>query len=266
MTDTPYASVLKAVRTQTPLIHHITNYVTVNDCANITLCAGGAPVMAHAPDEIEEMVQYAGALVLNIGTLDQTQIEAMLLVGKAAAVRDIPIILDPVGAGATTLRTNAARRLIEELPITILKGNAGEIGVLAGVDAKVRGVDSAGISGNPVDIASTYADQTGMTVLMSGATDIISDGSRVLLVENGSPLMGAISGTGCMAASVAGVYAAVSRDRIISSAAALAAFGIAGERAAMRAQGPGSFKVSLFDMLSAVTPEDLARDAKIRSG
>jgi len=266
MTETPYSSVLKAVRTQTPLIHHITNYVTVNDCANITLCAGGAPVMAHSPDEVEEMVQYAGALVLNIGTLDQAQIVAMLLVGKAAGARDIPIILDPVGAGATTLRTNAARRLMTELPITILKGNAGEIGVLAGVDAKVRGVDSAGISGIPAEVASTYADQTGMTVVMSGATDIISDGNRVLLVENGNPLMGAISGTGCMAASITGVYAAVNKDRVISSAAALAAFGIAGEWAAVRAQGPGSFKVSLFDSLAALTPEHLARDAKIRSG
>ena len=266
MTDTPYSSVLRAVRAQTPLIHHITNYVTVNDCANITLCAGGAPVMAHAPDEVEEMVQYAGALVLNIGTLDTAQIEAMLLVGKAAAVRDIPIILDPVGAGATALRTDAARRLMTDLPVTVLKGNAGEIGVLAGVDARVRGVDSAGISGDPVDITRTYAEKTGMTVVMSGATDIISDGNRVLLVENGSPLMGAISGTGCMAASISGVYAAVSRDRVISSAAALAAFGIAGEQAAMRTQGPGSFKVALFDALSALTPEHLAGEARIRNG
>ena len=266
MTETPYSSILRAVRTQTPLIHHITNYVTVNDCANITLCAGGAPVMAHAPDEVEEMVQYAGALVLNIGTLDQMQVDAMLRVGRAAAARDIPIILDPVGAGATTLRTDVSRRLMAELPISILKGNAGEIGVLAGVDAKVRGVDSAGISGDPAVIAATYADQTGMTVVMSGETDIISDGNRVLYVKNGDPLMGAISGTGCMAASVTGVYAAVNRDNVVSAAAALAAFGIAGERAAARAHGPGSFKVALFDTLSALTPEDLAREAQIRSG
>ncbi|MFH0968404.1 MAG: hydroxyethylthiazole kinase, partial [Methanobacteriota archaeon] len=126
-------------------------------------------------------------------------------------------------------------------------------------------VDSAGISGIPTEVASTYADQTGMTIVMSGATDIVSDGNRVLLVENGNPLMGAISGTGCMAASVTGVYAAVNRDLVISSAAALAAFGIAGEWAAVRAQGPGSFKVSLFDSLAALTPEHHARDAKIRS-
>lgn len=264
-TQTPYSAILSAAREKTPLVHHITNYVTVNDCANITLCAGGAPVMAHAPEEVEEMVQYAGALVLNIGTLDTAQIESMMKVGKAAAERDIPIILDPVGAGATTMRTDAAQRLMDQLPIAILKGNAGEIGVLAGVDAKVRGVDSAGITGDPVEIAQAYAERTGMTVVMSGQTDIISDGSRALLVENGHPLMGAISGTGCMAASVTGVFAAVGPDRLTSAAAALATFGIAGERAAQRASGPGSFKVALFDALAALTPDDMIRDARIRS-
>lgn len=261
-----YAAVFDAARKQRPLVHHITNYVTVNDCANITLCAGGAPVMAHAPDEVEEMVQYAGALVLNIGTLDQDQITSMIRVGKAAASRGIPIILDPVGAGATSLRTNAARRLMKELPISVLKGNAGEIGLLAGAEAAVRGVDSAGISGSPAEITRDYALTTGMTVVMSGPVDIISDGSRVLLVENGDPLMGRVSGTGCMAASVIGVCAAVGEDRVVSSAAALAGFGIAGERAAAMAKGPGSFKVGLFDELAALTPDDIAMHARIRSG
>lgn len=265
MAETPYSAIFAAVRSQTPLVHHITNYVTVNDCANITLCAGGAPVMAHAPDEVEEMVQYAGALVLNIGTLDQAQIESMLLVGKAAAARDIPIILDPVGAGATTLRTNAAQKLMTELPISVLKGNAGEIGTLAGVDAKVRGVDSAGISGEPVSITRDFAKRSGITVVMSGKTDIVSDGDRVLLVENGHPLMGALSGTGCMAASIIGACTASGTDLTTSSAAALAAFGIAGERAGILAKGPGSFKIALFDALAALTPDDLAEDARIRS-
>lgn len=264
-TETPYSVLFSTARSQTPLVHHITNYVTVNDCANITLCAGGAPVMAHAPEEVEEMIRYAGALVLNIGTLDAAQIESMLLVGKAASSRDIPIILDPVGAGATKFRTDTARRLMSELPIAVLKGNAGEIGVLAGVDAQVRGVDSAGISGDPVAITREFAERTGMTVVMSGPADIISDGNQVLIIENGHPLMGAISGTGCMAASVTAVCAAVSRDRMTASGAALAAFGIAGERAAKSAKGPGSFKVALFDSLASLTPEDIARDARIRS-
>jgi hydroxyethylthiazole kinase len=265
MAENPYSAVFAAARLQTPLIHHITNYVTVNDCANITLCAGGAPVMAHAPEEVEEMVQYAGALVLNIGTLDTAQIDSMLRVGKAAAQRKIPIILDPVGAGATTLRTDTARRLMAELPISVLKGNAGEVGVLAGVDAKVRGVDSAGISGDPATITREFAKRSGMTIVMSGPTDVISDGDRVLLVENGHPLMGVISGTGCMAASVTGVFAASGTDLVTSSAAALAAFGLAGERAATLAKGPGSFKVALFDALAALTPDDLSEGARIRA-
>ena len=265
MAETPYSTVFATARTKTPLVHHITNYVTVNDCANITICAGGAPVMAHAPDEVEEMVQYAGALVLNIGTLDQAQIESMLLVGKAAGRQDIPIILDPVGAGATTLRTDTARKLMAELPISVLKGNAGEIGVLAGVDARVRGVDSGGLSGDPVSIAREYAERSDMIVVMSGVTDIISDGKQVLLVENGHPMMGAISGTGCMAASVTGVFAASGKDLVTTSAAALATFGLAGERAATFAKGPGSFKVALFDAMALLTPDDLAQSARIRS-
>ncbi|HWQ65541.1 MAG TPA: hydroxyethylthiazole kinase [Methanospirillum sp.] len=266
MTDTPYSAVLKNVRSAPPLVHHITNYVTVNDCANITLCAGGSPVMAHAREEIEEMVQYAGALVLNIGTLDPAQIEAMILVGKAAAARGIPIILDPVGAGATALRTDAARRLMNELPISVLKGNAGEIGTLAGVDAKVRGVDSAGLSGDPAAITREYAKRSGMTVVMSGPVDIVSDGVQTLLIRNGHPLMGAISGTGCMAASVIGTYCAGEGSRVTAAAAALAAFGIAGQKAAAVAQGPGTFKPALFDALAALTPEDLAQDADIIQG
>lgn len=264
MTDTTFGSILASVRSHPPLVHHITNNVTVNDCANITLCAGGAPVMAHDPRELDEMVQYAGAVVLNIGTLDAAQVESMLAAGRAAAKQDIPIILDPVGAGATMLRTKTAERLMKELPIAVVKGNAGEIGVLAGADAAVRGVDSAGLSGDPASITSGFAGRAGVTVIMSGPKDIISDGNRTIMVENGHPLMGSISGTGCMAASVTGVYNAVCGSRITASVAALAAFGIAGEKAASRATGPGSFKAALFDALASLTPEDLDRDARTR--
>jgi hydroxyethylthiazole kinase len=264
MLQASYSEIFSAVRKQNPLIHHITNYVTVNDCANITLCTGGAPVMAHAPEEVEEMVQYAGALVLNIGTLDSAQIDSMLLVGKAAARRDIPIILDPVGAGATYFRTKTAQLLMTELPISIIKGNAGEIGVLAGVDAQVRGVDSAGISGDPESITCEFAMRAGITVVMSGPSDIISDGNKTVLVENGHPMMGVISGTGCMAASITGVFNAVSKNRVEACTAALAAFGIAGEKAGVSAKGPGSFKVALFDALANLTPDDMSY-AKVRN-
>jgi hydroxyethylthiazole kinase len=251
------------VREKRPLVHHITNYVTVNDCANITISVGAAPVMADAPEEVCEMVTIAGALVLNIGTLNKGQIESMLLAGGMANDRRIPIILDPVGAGATRFRTESAQRLLDELKITILKGNAGEIGILAGAEAHVRGVDSCGVTGDLVMIAQHYAKRAGMTVVVSGATDIVTDGKRILLVENGHPMMGSISGTGCMAASVTGAFAAVAEDPVIASAAALSVFGIAGEKAAAGARGPYSFKTALFDKMAALKPEDLASGARI---
>jgi len=259
------ADLFSLVREKRPLVHHITNYVTVNDCANITLCAGGAPVMADAADEVVEMAVIASALVLNIGTLNPVQVDSMEMAGSMANERKIPVILDPVGVGATQYRTKTARRLLDRLDIAVLKGNAGEIGVLAGAEAKVRGVDSHGLSGDPVTIAQEYAQAAGLTVAISGATDIITDGKHTLLVENGHPMMGSISGTGCMAASVTGVFSAESKDRVLASAAAFAAFGIAGERAAAAARGPGSFRTLLFDELAALTPDDLALAARIKT-
>src|SRR5512136_2889285 len=204
MKTNPYSDLLARVREKRPLVHHITNYVTVNDCANITLCAGGSPVMADAPEEAAEMAKIAGSLVLNIGTPSAAQIESMILAGRMANERRIPVILDPVGAGATRFRTETARRLLDELEITVLKGNAGEIGVVAGVEARVRGVDSHGVNGDPLSIASGLAKTLGLTVAVSGPTDIVTNGKQALLVENGHPWMGSISGTGCMAASVIG--------------------------------------------------------------
>ncbi|PKL70048.1 MAG: hydroxyethylthiazole kinase [Methanomicrobiales archaeon HGW-Methanomicrobiales-1] len=265
MTPVQLSDLFARVRKNHPLVHHITNYVTVNDCANITICAGGAPIMADAIEEVAEMTGIVNALVLNIGTLNKVQVESMIAAGRMANERKIPIILDPVGAGATKFRTDTARRLLDELEITILKGNAGEIGVLAGADAKVRGVDSAGLTGDPIAIAKAYAACAGLTVVVSGATDIVTDGKRVLLVENGHPMMGGISGTGCMAASVTGAFAAESEDPVLAAAAALSAFGVAGERAAAVARGPYSFKVALFDELSGLQPADLKSAAKIRS-
>lgn len=252
------------LREKRPLVHHITNYVTVNDCANITIAAGAAPVMADAPEEVCEMVTFAGALVLNIGTLNKGQIESMMLAGGMANDRKIPVILDPVGAGATRFRTRSALRLLDELDITILKGNAGEIGVLAGAEAQVKGVDSFGMTGDPVHVARDFANQAGITVVVSGATDIVTDGSQVLLVENGHPMMGSISGTGCMAASLIGAFSAVSEDPVSASAAALAAFGIAGEKAAAGARGPYSFRTALFDEMALLTHDDLVSGARIR--
>ncbi len=265
MTLGSFADLLAELRLKRPLVHHITNYVTVNDCANITLCIGAAPVMAEAPEEAGEMVAMADALVLNIGTLTGRQIGVMLEAGGRANECDIPVILDPVGAGATKMRTDASLLLLDRLEIAVLKGNAGEISVLAGAGGKVRGVDSQGSGGDARAIAQTFADDEGITVVVSGATDIVTDGARVLLVDNGHEMMGRLSGTGCMAASLAGAFAAVSDDYVISSAVALASFGLAGEKAAPHAAGPYSFRTALFDELAAMSPGDLARGARVRS-
>jgi hydroxyethylthiazole kinase len=264
MDNGKFSTLLAAVREKRPLVHHITNYVTVNDCANVTLCIGAAPVMAHARQEVAEMVAMAGALVLNIGTLDHAQVESMLMAGMKANDRGIPVILDPVGAGATRLRTETAHALLHKLHVSVLKGNAGEIAVLAGAEGKVRGVDSDGVKGDPAEIARKLADKLGIVVAVSGATDIVTDGMRTLLVDNGHPMMGTVSGTGCMAASVAGAFAAVTHDHVTSTAAAMASLGLAGERAALHYQGPSSYKIALLDETYRLKPEDLCQGAKVR--
>lgn len=252
------------LRETRPLVHHITNYVTVNDCANVTMFVGASPVMAEAIEEVEEMVGMAGALVLNIGTLRHEQVESMLLAGHQANRLGIPIILDPVGAGATAYRTEVTKRLLAKLKIDVIKGNAGEIGTLAGSGGTVRGVDSEGINGSPVEAARTLAAKTGSVAVMSGATDIITDGARTAMVENGHELMGRVSGTGCMATSIVAAFAAVCEDRFLSSTAALAAFGIAGELAAEREIAPYSFKIAMMDEVSSLTPRKLAERARVR--
>ena len=252
------------VRQKRPLVHHITNRVTINDCANITLCAGAAPVMAEAPEEAAEMAALAGALVLNIGTLTAAQVDAMLLAGSRANDLGIPVILDPVGVGATRMRTDTVLRILDMVDVAILKGNAGEIGVISGLGGTVRGVDSGGVCGDPIEVVRECARATGAVVAMTGEVDIIADERRVFIVENGTPMMGELSGTGCMASSVTGAFAAVPGDPAAAAVAALAAFGLAGERAMAQSFGPYSFRTALFDAMFTLTPGDLAAGARVR--
>jgi len=260
-----FANLIEDVRVARPLIHHITNNVTINDCANVTLSIGAAPVMAEALEEVEEMVSRADALVVNIGTLSRSQVESMLKAGRAANSCEIPVILDPVGAGATNMRTESARLLMDRIEISVLKGNAGEIGMLAGARGSVRGVDSYGLDADRLAVGQEYAEQTGVIVVISGAEDVVTDGSRTVVVDNGHAMMGKLSGTGCMAASLTGAFAAVCPDRVTSSVAALAAFGIAGEQAAQRASGPYSFRTALIDEIAELQPYDLMQKARVRS-
>lgn len=263
MTISPGTS-LRILRERKPLVHQITNYVVMNETANATLALGALPVMAHAREEVEEMARLAGALVLNIGTLSPQWVEAMLAAGKAANDAGIPVVLDPVGAGATAYRTETARRILGEVDVAVLRGNAGEIATLVGVEAEVRGVESIGTGAEPADLARAAARSLGLVASVTGPVDHVSDGQDVLAVANGHELLAAVSGTGCMSSAITGCFLAVKKEEPLAAAAeALAAFGIAGEEAARDAKGPGSFHVNLYDALAALDPETLDALARI---
>jgi hydroxyethylthiazole kinase len=265
MTVSP-GTTLRELRDRKPLVHQITNYVVMNETANATLALGALPVMAHAPQEVEEMVGLASALVLNIGTLSDHWIEAMLLAGKAATERGIPVVLDPVGAGATRYRTETARRILDEVGVTVLRGNQGEVATLVGVDAEVRGVESMDTGLEPAELARGAARQLGLVASVTGPVDYVSDGQRVLAVANGDPLLAAVTGTGCISSALTGCFLAAKPDAPLEAAAeALAALGVAAEDAASGADGPGTFHARLYDSLAALDPDALDARARIQS-
>jgi hydroxyethylthiazole kinase len=263
MTVSP-GTTLRELRERKPLVHQITNYVVMNETANATLAIGALPVMAHAPEEVEEMVGLASALVLNIGTLSEHWIEAMLLAGRAATERGIPVVLDPVGAGATAYRTETARRILEEVGVTVLRGNAGEVATLVGADAEVRGVESIASGIEPAELALQAGRQLGLVASVTGPVDHVSDGELTLAVANGHPLLAAVTGTGCISSALTGCFLAAKPDQPLEAAAeALAALGVAAEDAAAGAEGPGTFHARLYDALAALDPDTLDRRAHI---
>jgi hydroxyethylthiazole kinase len=246
---------LREIRERKPLVHQITNYVVMNETANATLALGALPVMAHAREEVEEMVGLAGALVLNIGTLSPHWVEAMIMAAKAANATRTPVVLDPVGAGATSYRTDTAKRILSDVDVTVLRGNQGEVATLVGVAAEVRGVESISAEDGAADVARTAARTLGLIASVTGAVDHVSDGERVLAVANGHELLGSVTGTGCISSAITGCFLAVKPAEPLEAAAeALGAFGVAGEDAAQGAKGPGSFHVNLYDALAALDP------------
>jgi hydroxyethylthiazole kinase len=258
------AATLRELREQKPLVHQITNYVVMNETANATLALGALPVMAHAGEEVEEMVGLASALVLNIGTLSEHWIEAMLLAGRVASDRGIPVVLDPVGAGATAYRTDTARRILDGVRVTVLRGNAGEVATLVGAEAEVRGVESIAAGLEPADLAREAGRQLGLVASVTGPVDHVSDGDRVLAVANGDPLLAAVTGTGCISSALTGCFlAAKPAEPLEAAAEALAALGVAAEDAAADAPGPGTFHVRLYDGLAALDPETLDGRARV---
>jgi len=259
-------TLLTRVREEKPLVHNITNYVVMNFTANTLLAMGASPVMAHAPNEVEEMVSLARALVINIGTLSDPWIEAMLLAGRKANSKGLPIVFDPVGSGATSLRTATTRKIVQELKLAIIRGNASEILSIGSSGTVTKGVDSLHDVDQVAEMAKATARQTGAVVAVTGKVDLITDGTRVIRCRNGHALMGHVTGMGCAATATIAAFAAVTPDAMEAAAAGLAFFGLAGEMAAATAQAPGSFMIALIDSLYNMTPEDLQARALLEEG
>jgi hydroxyethylthiazole kinase len=265
MDDLPgrIADRLEALRARPPLVHNLTNYVAMNFTANALLALGASPVMAHAPEEVEEMAGLAGALVLNLGTLSTPWIESMFRAANAAEARGIPVILDPVGAGATRFRTDTAQRMVSALRLTVVRGNASEILAVAGQPSRARGVDATDDAESARAAARELARQHGLVVALTGAEDFVTDGPRAATIANGHPLMARITGTGCVATALTGAFCAVEPEAFFAAGAALVVWGIAGELAAQAHDAPGSFAVALLDALFRMDRATLRERARI---
>lgn len=248
---------LSEVRRTAPLVHSITNYVAMDVTANALLAVGASPAMVHAEEEAEEFTGVASALVINIGTLSPEWVRSMRRAADRAVELGKPWVLDPVGAGATAYRTRTARDLSERRP-TVIRGNASEILAVAGEAAATRGVDSVHASDSALDAARALADEAECVVAVTGAVDYVTDGSRVLAVENGHPLMTRVTALGCTATALTGAFLAVERDPCLASAQALGVLGLCGEIAAGGAEGPGSLRWRLLDALHRLSEHDLS--------
>lgn len=266
---------VQSVRNGSPLVHCITNYVTVNDCANALLAVGASPIMSDEPADVEDITSICGGLLINIGTLNASSIESMKLAGRKAADLGHAIVLDPVGAGASKLRTETASSLLDELSIAVIRGNMSEVKALAGASATTRGVDV-----NPDDVvteenlrssaqfACRLAAKTGAIVAITGAIDIVADAHAAYAIRNGSPIMGRITGAGCMLSCLVAAFIVASEEeaRLEAAVAAVSAMGLAGQLAAARMSsedGNGSFRSYVLDALYRLTGEGLEQGALV---
>ncbi|MEM7537694.1 MAG: hydroxyethylthiazole kinase [Chloroflexota bacterium] len=249
---------LSQIRENAPLVHNITNYVVMNTTANALLSLGGSPIMAHAIEEVAIIAGISGALVVNIGTLSQHWITAMKMAVEAAKQASVPIVIDPVGAGATPYRTETVHALMSLAAPTIIRGNASEIKACVTDEAKTKGVDSVDSSDSAVEAAQQLNATYGSTVVVSGATDFIVGGDAIIQVQNGHEMMTKVTGMGCTATAVCGAFAAVNTNAPIAAAHAMAVMGIAGEMAAVQAKGPGTLQLHFLDALYTMTEADIA--------
>lgn len=265
---------LENVRAKCPLIHNITNYVTVNDCANILLACGGSPIMADDIGEVEDITSLCGGLNINIGTLNSRSIRSMFVAGKKANELGHPVILDPVGAGASTLRTDTAHNLLEEIHFAVIRGNISEIKCLAlggattkGVDADVADCVTEDTLDSVIDFAKAFAEKTGAVIAITGAIDIVADAQHAYTIRNGVPTMSRITGSGCMLTAMTAAFITASPDNLLeATAASVCAMGLCGEQADARMvaekAGTSSFRAYLIDSISNLDGETLERGAK----
>ncbi|MBQ4339935.1 MAG: hydroxyethylthiazole kinase [Firmicutes bacterium] len=265
---------LESVKKQCPLVHNITNYVTVNDCANVLLACGGSPIMSDDIEEVEEITSICGGLNINIGTLNQNTIPSMYKAGMKANELSHPVVLDPVGAGASALRTNTAMGLVEKLDIAVIRGNISEIKTLALGSGTTRGVD-ADISDRvtrenlqqAVAFAKEFSKKTGAVIAITGAIDIVADKEKAYCIFNGDPMMGIITGTGCQLSAMTAAYVTANPDKPLeAAAAAVCLMGVCGEKALERMgedDGNSSYRNYIIDAIYRMTGEELEERAKV---
>lgn len=258
-------SSLEKIRTASPVVHNITNYVVMNTTANALLALGASPVMAHAGEEVSDMVGIASALVINIGTLSREWVKSMFLAAEKASAGEIPIVLDPVGAGATPYRTATAREFVRTFKPAIIRGNASEIMALQEDTAKTKGVDSTDSSHDAAGAAKSLCAEYGSVVCISGQTDYIVGKSSLTKILNGHSLMTRVTGMGCTATALCGAFAAVEKDYAKAASHAMAVMGIAGELAAILSDGPGTLQLRFLDALYRLSPEDIASNLKMEA-
>ncbi|MGI6065946.1 MAG: hydroxyethylthiazole kinase [Bacillota bacterium] len=265
------------VKEKMPLVHSITNYVTVNDCANIILACGGSPIMADDINEVEEITSICHALVINIGTLNERTINSMIKAGKKANEINHPVILDPVGTGASALRTDTVLRLLQEVKFSVIRGNISEVKTVYAGSGSTKGVDADendAVNENNLEEVINFTQElalkTGAVIATTGATDIVADGEKAYIIKNGHPMMSQITGSGCMLTAVIGAYCGANYDHILdSTAAAVCAMGLCGELAFNKVvetkRGTSSFRTYLIDYMSKLDSELLNGGIKIES-
>ena len=260
------ADILANVRSSNPLIHNITNLVVTNFTANGLLALGASPVMAYAKEEVADMARIAGALALNMGTLDEQVVQSMRIAGTSAAAHGVPIVFDPVGAGATPYRTETARSLVNGLPVTVIRGNAAEVANVVGEDWGIKGVDAAvGSNQDVASLARKAAQALGCVTAITGKDDYVSDGKVTYRISNGTPLLTKVTGTGCLLSSVIAAFLAVEKDAVAAAVSALAYYGVAAENAVQVAgdDRPGGFQIEFLNHLHRTGGEAVRQQASI---